>query len=75
MIFINRNILNFGMRFNKLFIFIIASLLLSGAEPDPSLVTIKGAITNPIGNGVSFVFQDASYDATADENGVQIGHF
>ena len=47
----------------------MTSLLLSGAEPDPSLVTIKGAITNPIGNGVSFVFQDASYDATADENG------
>jgi thiol-disulfide isomerase/thioredoxin len=47
----------------------MASLLLSGAEPVPSLVTIKGTITNPIGNGVSFVFQDTSYDATADENG------
>ena len=57
------------MRFNKLFIFILSSLLLNGAEPNPSLVTIKGTITNPIGNGVSFVLKDASYDTKVDENG------
>ena len=57
------------MRINKLFIFIISSLLFSGTEPDPSLVTIKGTITNPIGNSVNFILKDASYDTKVDENG------
>ncbi|SVE06334.1 uncharacterized protein METZ01_LOCUS459188, partial [marine metagenome] len=65
----NKNPLNFGMKFNKLSIFIITSLLFSGTEPDPSLVTIKGTITNSIGNGVSFILKDASYDTKVDENG------
>ena len=57
------------MRFNKLFIFIISSLLFSGTEPDPSLVTIKGTITNPIGNSVNFILKVASHDSKVDENG------
>ena len=44
-------------------------MFLNGVEPTPSLVTIKGTITNPIGNGVSFVLKDASYDTKVDENG------
>ena len=45
------------MRFNKLFIFIISSLVFSGTDQDPSLVTIKGTITNPIENSVNIFFK------------------
>lgn len=58
-------------RSNRFFGFTIIAIivLLSCNKTDPSLVTITGIITNPIGNEVRFDYPDTSYAATINENG------
>ena len=57
------------MKFHNLLIVLFLGTLFSCSTKDPSLVTITGVITNPIGEEVTFKAKDTSYIATADENG------